>query len=380
MNNLKQTFLIAIVSLLMIPALSQAADGKSAKGHKMPTPKADIYIVPAPKDLPITLKYPAQIKSFQNVNVVARVLGVLKNKYFIEGQKVKKGALLYKIEDNIYRAKVDGAKASVKMSEAVLDNALRKWKRVKRLYANKAITQEKRDEAFSSYNQALASLSLSKAQLLQSQIDLNYTKVKAPISGIIGIKKVDIGDLVSSNPPTKLVNITQNEKVFVEFSMPFSDYINIKNNLWSLPKSGKLNVSLEINNKPSKLVGYVDFMDVNVDKNTATVKMRALVKNPNGYLMPGSFIRVALNGIVQKNVITIPQKALLQNPLGTIVFIDKNGKVGIKPVMIGEETGDKYIVTGGPLKSGDRVLVNNFFRLKPGGAVMADKIINQKGK
>jgi len=380
MNNLKQKFLITIASLLIIPALSQAADGKSAQAHKMPTPKADIYIVPAPKDLPITLKYPAQVKSFQNVNVVARVLGVLKNKYFIEGQKVKKGALLYKIEDNIYRAKVDGAKASVKMSEAILDNALRKWKRVKRLYANKAITQEKRDEAFSSYNQALASLSLSKAQLQQSQIDLNYTEVKAPISGIIGMKKVDIGDLVSPNPPTKLINITQNDKVFVEFSMPFSDYINIKNNIWSMPQNKKLNIALEIDNKPSKLVGYVDFMDVNVNRNSATVKMRALVKNTNGYLMPGSFIRVVLNDIVQKNVITIPQKALLQNPLGTIVFVETKGKVGVKPVMIGNEAGNKYIVAGGPLKSGDRVLVNNFFRLKPGGAVVADKVINQKGK
>jgi len=288
--------------------------------------------------------------------------------------------LLYKIEDNTYRAKVDGAKASVKMSEALLDNARRKWKRVKRLRVNKAITQEKRDEAFSSYNQALASLSLSKAQLQQSQIDLDYTEVKAPISGIIGMKKVDIGDLVSSNPPTKLINITQNEKVFVEFSMPFSDYRKIKNNIWSMPQNGKLNVSLEINNKPIKSVGYVNFIDVNVDKNTATVKMRALVKNSNGYLMPGSFLRVILNGIVQNNVITIPQKDLLQNPLGTIVFVEKKGKVGVKPVMIGNETGNKYIVAGGPLKSGDRVLVNNFFRLKPGGAVVADKIINQKGK
>ena len=380
MKKLKQTTLIATASLLIIPVLSQATSEKSAIMHKMPTPKADIYIVPTPEDLPIKLKYPAQIKSFRNVNVVARVLGVLEHKYFTEGQTVKKGDLLYKIEDDIYKANVDEAKASVKMSEAVLDNAKRQWQRVKKLYKNKAISQEKRDEAFSAYNQALASLSLSKAQLKRSQIDLNYTEVRAPISGTIGIKKVDIGDLVSPNPPTKLVNITQNDKVFVEFSMPFSDYLKIKNNLWSLPKSGKLSVSIEIDDRPSKLVGYVDFMDVNVDRNSATVKMRALVKNPNGYLMPGSFIRVALNGIVQKNVITIPQKALLQNPLGTIVFIDKNGKVGIKPVMIGEETGDKYIVTGGPLKSGDRVLVNNFFRLKPGGAVVADKIINQKGK
>jgi membrane fusion protein (multidrug efflux system) len=108
--------------------------------------------------------------------------------------------------------------------------------------------------------------------------------------------------------------------------------------------------------------------------------MRALVDNSDGYLMAGSFVRVVLNDIVQKNVITIPQKAVLQNPLGTIVFVEDNGKVGVKPIIIGNETGENYVVAGGPLQSGDKVIVNNFFRLKPGTDVVVDKIINQQGK
>jgi membrane fusion protein (multidrug efflux system) len=118
-------------------------------------------------------------------------------------------------------------------------------------------------------------------------------------------------------------------------------------------------------------------MDINIDKSTSTVKIRASVNNKDGYLMPGSFVRVVTNDVVQKNVITVPQKAVLQNPLGTIVFIEKNGKVGVKPIVAGRETGNNYVVAGGPLKSGDKVIINNFFRLKPGAMVDVDKVINK---
>jgi len=108
--------------------------------------------------------------------------------------------------------------------------------------------------------------------------------------------------------------------------------------------------------------------------------MRALFDNSDNLLMPGQFVRVLTNNIIQKNIITIPQKAVLQKPLGTIVFIADQGHVSVRPVVLGNVSGDKFIVAGGPLKSGDKVIVNNFFRLKPGGEVVVDKIINPQGK
>jgi len=372
MNTLKHT-LIAI-SLLSLPLVSQA------DAPKMATPKADIYIITAPQDLPIVLKYPAEIKSFRKVSVASRVLGLLEKKHFTEGEEVKKGDLLYTIEDDIYVAKVDAAKASLQMNKASLEIATKNWGRIEKLFLSKAVSAQLRDESLFTYDQATASFSLARAQLNQALIDLEYTKVKAPIGGTIGLKQADIGELVSSNPPTKLVEISTNNPVFVEFSIPLSDYANIKNGIWSLPKEKKLKVSLEIDDKPSTKTGHVDFIDVNVNKATATLQMRAVVENSDGFLMPGSFVRVVLHDIVEKNVITVPQKAVLQNPLGTIVFVEEKGHVGVKPVVIGKETGDKYIVKGGPLQSGDKVIVNNFFRLKPGAEVEVDKTINQQGK
>jgi membrane fusion protein (multidrug efflux system) len=375
MRKLTNRISVFVVTTFVVPAFLFGAEAPA--GKQMPAPKADIYIVPAAADLKINLKYPAQIKSFQNVEVYARAQGVLQKKLFTEGKKVNKDDSLFKIEDDIYQAKVDVAKASVEMSQATLNNASRNWERIKKLYKSKAVSLESRDTALSEYENALASLSMTKAQLKQAQINLNYTNVKAPISGIAGMKKVDIGSFVKDDGTSALVQITQNDQVFIDFSMPLSDFKNLQSGLWSLPKDKKIHVAITLNAETTKESGVVNFIDAVIDQKTSTVKMRALVDNPIHTLIPGNFIRITLNAIVQKNVITIPQKALLQNPMGTIVFVEIDGIATVKPVKIGKEAGDKYIVAGGPLKSGDRVIVNNFFKVKPGKPLTVDKIINK---
>ncbi|DAB34991.1 MAG TPA: efflux transporter periplasmic adaptor subunit [Sulfurospirillum sp. UBA12182] len=342
-----------------------------------PLPKADVYVVPQAKDMALTLSYPAQIYSFRGVNVVARVSGVLEEKFFEEGSFVEKGQKLYKIEDTIYKAKVDAAQASVGMAEAVLNNATRVWNRTKELYAKKAVSQESRDNALSAYEQAVASLALAKANLNQAKVDLEYTNVKAPISGVVGLKLVDVGDYVSASAGTNLVSITQNDVVNVEFSMPLSDYMNIKNGIWSLPQDNKIKVSLIIDDKPVQKSGVIDFIDINANKNTATVKMRAVIDNSDKYLIPGSFARVVTEDIYQKDVISVPQKAVLQNPLGTVVFVEKDGVVGVKPVKVANESKDLFILKQGAVQSGDRVILNNFFRIKPGSQIAVDKVVNE---
>ena len=375
MRQLTKKVSVFVVTALAVPTFLLGAGDAAPK--QMPAPKADIYIVPKPSDLKINLKYPAQIKSFQNVEVYARVQGVLQEKLFIEGSEISKGDLLFKIEDDVYLARVNAAKASVEMAQATLSNATRNWERIKKLYKSKAVSVESRDTALSEYENALASLAMSKAQLKQAQIDLDYTNVKATISGIAGVKKVDIGNFVKSDGNSALVQITQNNQVYLDFSMPLSDFKNIQSGLWSLPEDKKIGVAVTLNGKTTQESGVVDFIDAVIDQKTSTVKMRAIIDNPNHTLVPGNFIRVTLTGIVQKNVITIPQKALLQNPMGTIVFVEKEGVATVKPVKIGKETGANYVVAGGPLQSGDRVIVNNFFKVKPGKPLTVDKIINQ---
>lgn len=371
-SNIKKCFLVS--ALFLIPAMMFGAPPAGAK--KMPPPKADIYIVPKPVDLAIDLKYPAQVQAYQSVKAYSRVLGVLEQKHFTEGQKVNKGDLLFTIEDDIYKAKVEAAAANVKMHEASLEYAKRDWERIKKLFQKRAVSAEKRDEALFAYEEALSGMAMAKAELAQAQVDYDYTKVKAPIAGIAGMKQVDIGDLVTQNPPKELVSITQNDQVYLDFSVPLSDYKNVKSGLWSVAEDG-LTVEIVNNGKVLSQKGKIDFIDPNIDKATSTVKMRAIVDNANHTLMAGDFIRVVVKGISQKGVITIPQRAMLQNPMGTIVFIEENGVAAVRPVVVGKESGDKYVVLGGALQSGDRVIVNNFFKIKPGQPLQVDKIINQ---
>lgn len=371
MRKLKNA--IAILVLLVTVGFSAG----QAQGATPPPPKADVYVVPAPQNLPLSLNYPAQIYSYKSVNVVARVSGVLEEKFFEEGSFVQKGQKLYKIEDSIYKAKVEAAKASLQNAEAALNNATRNWDRVKKLYKKKVVSQENRDTTLSVYEQAIALLALAKANLKQANIDLEYTNVVAPISGVVGLKQVDVGDYVLGNGQTKLISITENSKVNVEFSMPLSDYMNIKNGIWNIPENKKISITLNIPNITVKKIGEVDFIDVNANKNTSTIKMRAVLENSDGYLIPGSFVRVATEDIYKKGIITVPQKAVLQNPLGTIVMVEKDGVVGVRPVKVENESKELYVLTPGALQSGDKVIVNNFFRIKPGAKVTVDKIINK---
>ncbi len=388
MKNINRIIFFPILSILGISSLLYIQ--VQAKATKPAIPKADIYIVPAPSSLAIKLRYPGEVISFKDIKVVARVSGVLEEKYFTEGQAVKKGDLLYKIEDKIYQAKYDAATASVNISKAALTNTKKALNRTKKLYKQKALSIEQEDNALSAYQQALATLELTTAQLHQAKIDLDYTQVKAPISGIIGLTEVDTGDFVNSNPPQVLVKITQNNFVYVSFSVPFSDYKNIKNGTWILVDK-KPKVKVEVNGKITSLEGEIDYINMNIDKLTSVVKMRAKIENSDHALMSGSFVRVLIQNVIKENVITVPQKAIIQDPLGTNIYIEKDGIVKLKPVILGRETGDNYVIKtrviessegksseiSNQLKSGDRVIINNFFRLKPGSKVLVDKVINK---
>jgi len=213
---------------------------------------------------------------------------------------------------------------------------------------------------------AKARVSAAKAKLRLSEINLGYTKVRATISGYTGLKLIDVGNLVK--PGTPLVKITQVNPIYAEFSVPDVDYLNkIKYLL-------QIKIHLILNGKEYKNEGKLDFKDVNIDEGTSTVKLRAIFTNKKRELMPGEFVRVKISGILAHSIIKIPQKALLQNALAKIVYVVKNGRVTVVPVKIVETVGNYFIVKG-RLKQNDLVIIDNFFKIRPGMLVKVDKII-----
>jgi len=364
-----------ILAALMTGTLLQA---ENAAPPAMPAPHADAYVVKAIPKSDVVLSYPARLKSIRSATVVSRVTGVLQKKYFTEGSFVKAGTPLYRIEPDLYAAAVNEQKSEVTLQEAQYNKADRDWKRAQALYQDSAISVQEHDAALSEYETAKAQVNAAKAQLQTRELELGYTKVTAPISGITGLKQTDIGNVVNAGTP--LVTITQTDPIYALFSIPSGDLqkarVANKEGRWSWGDKGRLKAVIDV--AGIKVTGDIDYIAPVADVETGSVNVRARFANADNMLLPGAFGRVTIEGIVRNNVIMIPQKSVLQNPMGTIVFVVKEGKAAVRPVVLGDPVGNSYVVLQG-LGDGDEVIVNNFFRVKPGMPVIIDKTVDAEG-
>lgn len=366
--------LIGACGAFLVSGCSNESGNKATVMPAMPPLSVATYKVVS-NDVPVSLEYPAKVKSMQQVGIVARVSGVLEKKLFTEGSFVKAGDMLYQIDSDRYEALMQEAVADVGIKEATLKQATRDWDRTKVLFEQDAVSQKERDSALSAYESAGASLKASQAALKKATIDFNYTKVKATISGMTSLNAQDVGSYVGSSSDTMtLTTITQTDPVYVEFSL--SDIELLKKRYvmgtgnWSTIAQAKLPVELSTPDgvKYDKK-GTLDFLDSYVDSETSTIKARATFSNPNNILIPGLFVRINIEGLVYKDAISIPQKALLQESIGSFVYVAKEGKAEKVPVKTGTVHNDTYIIESG-LHVNDLVITNNLTKLRPGSAVV----------
>ena len=362
-----------ILGMFIFNGCTDTKGNSSQNISTMPPLKVATFQVKA-NDISISVEYPAKIKSMQQVNVVARVNGILEKKNFIEGNFVKEGELLYQIDSTRYEALMQEALADVEVKTATLKQATREWERIKILFEQDSTSQKERDSALSAYETAQASLKASQANLKKAQIDFGYTKVKAPISGLTSLNAQDLGSYVGSTTESmNLTTITQMNPIYVEFSLPdielFKKRFIMNNGNWNNISQAKLAVSLNFSDDSVyEQKGTLDFIDSFVDNETSTVKARATFVNPKNDLIPGLFVRVKIDGLVYKNAINIPQIAVLQDATGAFVYIAKENQAVKTPVKIGNIVNDTYIIDSG-LNEGDIVITNNLTKLKPGSSI-----------
>lgn len=366
--------LIATLGAFLITGCSGEGKKSGAQGMPAMPPLSVATYKVAPHDIPVSLEYPAKVKSLQQVNVVARVSGILEKKFFTEGSFVKAGDMLYQIDSDRYEALMQVAAADVGVKEATLKQASRDWDRTKVLFEQDALSQKERDAALSAFESAAASLKAAQATLKQTTIDFNYTKVKAPISGMTSLNTQDIGSYVGSSSDTMaLTTITQTDPVYVEFSLPDIELLKKRYVMgtgnWSSIAQAKLPVQLSTSDGNTyDKNGTLDFIDSYVDAETSTIKARATFANPNNILIPGLFVRVNVEGLVYKDALSVPQKALLQDATGSYVYVVKENKAAKILVKAGTVNNDAYIIESG-LHAGDVVITNNLTKLRPGSAV-----------
>ena len=362
-----------VLGMFIFNGCTDTKGNSSQNISTMPPLKVATFQVKA-NDVSVSVEYPAKIKSMQQVNVVARVNGILEKKNFIEGNFVKEGELLYQIDSTRYEALMQEALADVEVKTATLKQATREWERIKILFEQDSTSQKERDSALSAYETAQASLKASQANLKKAQIDFGYTKVKAPISGLTSLNAQDLGSYVGSTTESmNLTTITQMNPIYVEFSLPdielFKKRFIMNNGNWNNISQAKLAVSLNFSDDSVyEQKGTLDFIDSFVNNETSTVKARATFLNPKNDLIPGLFVRVKIDGLVYKNAINIPQIAVLQDATGAFVYIAKENQAVKTPVKIGNIVNDTYIIDSG-LNEGDIVITNNLTKLKPGSSI-----------
>lgn len=366
-------FCSILLIIFILNGCENTKENDSQNISEMPPLEVNTYEVKL-NDIPVSMEYPAKIKSMQQINVVAKVNGTLEKKNFTEGNFVKEGEVLYQIDSTRYEAFLQEALADVEMKTATLKQATREWERVKILFEQDSTSQKEKDSALSAYETAQASLKASQANLKKAQIDLGYTKVKAPISGFTSLNKQDLGSYVgSTNESMILTTITQTNPIYVEFSLPDIEFLKkrfiINNGNWNNISQTKLPVSIILSDGLIyEEKGTLDFIDSFVDNETSTVKARATFENQKNDLISGLFVKIKIDGLIYKNAISIPQTSLLQDTTGAFVYIAKDNQAIRTPVKIENISKDTYIINDG-LNEGDIVITNNLTKLKSGSSI-----------
>ncbi|QKF77030.1 efflux RND transporter periplasmic adaptor subunit [Arcobacter defluvii] len=337
-------------SLVAISFLFLGYNGLIAEETKVATeaPALPVQTFKIVKENNTTSKtYPTILKAYEQVDVIARVSGTLKEKYFKEGDLVKKGTLLYKIEPDLYQANFN-------MKKANFTKAKKDYERAKSLVASKSISPQSFDDYTYQYDS-------TKAALDEAQINLNYTKVTAPIDGIIGIKNHDIGDLVGTNEDNSLLlTITNTDPIHAEFSLPKDDM----NNFLSQIKSKNIKISL-IANGTTYENGQIDYIAPTIDTNTDTLLLRAKFDNPNHELIAGNFTKIVISNLSLGDVFIVPENAVLKTAQATIVYvIDENNIAKVRPVTTGDLVKNGMVIKDG-LKPNEQIVTSNLAKLRP---------------
>ncbi|RDU59394.1 efflux RND transporter periplasmic adaptor subunit [Helicobacter marmotae] len=327
----------------------------------------------AHQNVNLSFEYPARLKSVQSAGVYARVQGVLLSKNFKEGDIVQEGQLLFKIDPARYQAKVNQAKAQRQSAEANFIKANRDWQRVEKLYKQGVYTIDQYDTSRSNFLSAQANVASTQAALDDMNIDLGYTDVVATISGRIGMRSYDVGNLVGGSGQDVLTTITQLSPIYAEFAIPNTDYYlmrGLENNL--------IEVEYILNNgQVYDKLGKLDFVDSVLDSQTSSIKARSIVDNEEHRLLPNEFVRVRLKGFEAQNAIAIPESALMQDAEGSYVYLVKDGKAQIARVTLGKRLQSGEVLATSGLQDNDELILNQLSKIRNGAPVSPVSKVSQ---
>jgi membrane fusion protein, multidrug efflux system len=357
-------------------AVVLAACGQKQSAPPPQTPEVGVVTV-QPTTVPVVSELPGRTSAFLVAQVRSRVDGIVLTREFTEGNDVKAGQRLYKIDPAPYIAALNNAKAALAKAQANLATQNALAARYKVLVAANAVSKQDYDNAVAAQGQAQADVDAGKAAVDTAQINLGYTDVVSPISGQVGISQVTPGAYVQASQATLMSTVQQLDPMYVDVTQSSIEGLRLRREIQegrlrtSGPNAAKVTLMLE-DGRTYKQTGTLKFTDVTVDQTTGSVTVRAVFPNPNRVLLPGMFVRARIEEGVNDNAFLVPQVGVTHDQKGqaTVLVVGKDGKVVLTPIQTAGTQGQDWIVQSG-LNAGDRVIVQGTEKVRPGASAKA---------
>ncbi|HEV3238829.1 MAG TPA: efflux RND transporter periplasmic adaptor subunit [Casimicrobiaceae bacterium] len=354
---------------VIVAAGMLAACGKEGGAPAAPAPVAAHVVTVASRSVPVAFDIVGQIEGSKQVEVRARVSGILIKQFYREGDPVREGAPLFEIDRAPFEVALAQARAQLAQATAQLGQGRREEARLKPLVQERAVSRKEFDDATSTRELAEAAIQQGNAAVRQAELNLSYTNVTAPVAGISGRAEHSIGTLISTDAAGSLLTtINQLTPIWVRFSLAAADLAKLPGGHVSRTTSADVQLVLADGTVyPSK--GRLNFAATAIDPRLGTQQLRAEFDNSREQLLPGQFVTVRIAAGQRDNVFLVPQTAVIQTEKENLLFVvDPEGKAQARPVKTGDWIGTDWVITSG-LNAGDRVIVDNLLKIQPGIAV-----------
>ncbi len=369
--QMNKKLVFAGIVALGLAGCSQPEPSAAGNGGA-PAPEVGVATLQS-QALGLTTELPGRTTDFRQAEVRPQVSGILQKRLFTEGEQVEAGQVLYQIDAAPYQAALNSAEAAQARAKASQHNAKLKADRFKGLLNSKAVSQQDNDDAQAALLQANADVASAVAAVESARINLEYTKVRAPISGRIGRSSVTEGALLTANQAQVLATIRQLDPIYVDLTQSSSELLKLRRQLsqGNLQTKDQHEVVLLLDDGSKyEHQGTLQFSEVNVDPSTGMVTLRAVFPNSDGQLLPGMFVRAIVEHAVDPQAILVPQVAVSRTPKGQamVMLVTGENKVEAHIIEVGNAVGDKWQVVSG-LSAGDKVIVAGLQKVQPGATV-----------
>lgn len=328
-----------------------------------------------PERVALVNELPGRIVPTRIAEVRPRVSGIVVERVFEQGSQVERGDVLYRIDPASFEVQVASAEASLASAKAAQLQASQQAERQNTLRERNVASQQVLESATAALAQANANVAAAEANLAGARLNLEYTEVRAPISGRIGRALITEGALVTANSPESLATIQQFDPVYADFTQSSSELIALRRALedGTLVSAGEdaARVTLKLDDGSQyPHEGKLLFQEAAVDASTGQVTMRAEIPNPDGDLLPGLYVRVLIEQAFDQDAITVPQQSLLRDAGGNsqVYVVGEDNVAQLRTVQVGRSLGNRYLIAHG-LEVGDKVVVEGFQKIGPGAPV-----------